>query len=86
MGDSVAVDSRLAVWRVGNGVGDESHVGGGVLEVLGKRYGEYLVPITFMRGFVLVKACYDAGTKVVGLVVVGCEVGEVGVYCRCGLN
>ena len=35
MGDGVAVDSCLAGWWVGDGVGDECYVDGGILEVLG---------------------------------------------------
>ena len=35
MSDGVAVDSCLAVWWVGDGVGDEAHIDGGILEIRG---------------------------------------------------
>ena len=35
MGDGVAVDSCLAVRWVGDGIGDEAHVDGGILEIRG---------------------------------------------------
>ena len=73
------------VGGVADRVGDQSYGGGGVGEVFGQGCGEYLVPVTVGRG-VVGQAWYDAGIEVVGLVVVGCEVGEVGIHRRDGFH